>query len=49
MKDIEKIDLPDMKVLTPLEMNRIHFEAGLHSEVAVKEEFRGSNPRNSSH
>ncbi|MDE6588395.1 MAG: hypothetical protein K2K40_08665 [Paramuribaculum sp.] len=33
MKQIPHIDLEGCKVLTPLEMNKIHIETGLHTPV----------------
>lgn len=33
MKHIPHIDLGGCKVLTPLEMNKIHIETGLHTPV----------------
>lgn len=34
MRHIPRIDLDGCKVLTPLEMNKIHIETGLHTPVA---------------
>ena len=33
MKNIPKIDLPGAVTLTPMDMNKIHFETGKHSPV----------------
>lgn len=33
MKTIEKIDIKGAKILTPLEMNAIHFETGKQTPV----------------
>lgn len=33
MKKIDPIDFPDITKLTPGEMNAIHFETGLHSDI----------------
>lgn len=35
MKKIAKTDLPGAKILTPLEMNRIIFETGRHSDKSA--------------
>lgn len=34
MKAIDKTKIPGATLLTPLDMNRIHFETGRHTEVA---------------
>lgn len=33
MKTIERVELKSAKILTPMEMNDIHFETGAHSEM----------------
>lgn len=38
MKKIEKITIPGATALSPLEMNKIHFETGQHSEVPAGKE-----------
>ena len=38
MKEIERIklsDYPGIKELSPMEMNKIHFETGRHTQVAA--------------
>lgn len=37
MKKIPKIDLPGMTELSPLDMNNIHINVGLHSEIPASD------------